>query len=560
MRWREVVAAVAVVWMAAGCAQIPRSGAVVEGSRVDAPADSRGLEPVAEGPSPGASPEQVVTGMVAAMVSPADRQAVARSFLTHRFGPDWEPQRQTVVFGGRPRVALKGAGGGSHTGKVTVRVVGTVGSDGRYRRVVPQDRDYPVTVMRQGGTWRVGRFPNLTLIRTGDFAFAYRPHAVYFMAQDGGGLVPVTRYLPNGAGLATRLAAAVLAGPDVEDRAGYGGSLPAGVALAPPATVTTDGTDAVVALTAAARDTTPDQRADLVSQLLATLRGVLPVDDVRLTVDGAMLDLPQSEPVDESPAATVVPVLLRGNRIQRFDGENAIPVPGLSDLSGVAPDEVAQASGGSRFAVTGQGACALYLVAGGQAPQRVLTDAGLSTPSFDRSGWVFTAPSPSRGYVAAVSPDGRYRRVLAPWLAGRVVRSLRISPDGGFAAVVSAVSTRGAGRLDVVPIRRDAGTPQALQWSTSDTRSLPADDVRTAAWRSSTELSVATAAGPGTLPVDGPPVTTGELHNVAQLAPGLGSGIGDLALTADHQLYQYSERNWYRVGALTGVHSIAAPG
>ncbi len=95
----------------------------------------------------------------------------------------------------------------------------------------------------------------------------------------------------------------------------------------------------------------------------------------------------------------------------------------------------------------------------------IISGTALITPSVDRFTWVWSGEQRQNlesGELILSSSYGTMQTVLAvPWLAGREVHALRISPDGTRIAVVS--SANGIAHIEVAGIVRDAmNTPLSL--------------------------------------------------------------------------------------------------
>jgi hypothetical protein len=96
-----------------------------------------------------------------------------------------------------------------------------------------------------------------------------------------------------------------------------------------------------------------------------------------------------------------------------------------------------------------------------------LDASGLTRPSYDDRGYLWVAGYTGRSAGVWVVNRGvgesAATPVSAPWLSGRRVVSLRVSPDGSRAAVASQEWAGGGDRLDVSGIVRDArGLPTIL--------------------------------------------------------------------------------------------------
>ena len=99
-RGRAATAAVAVAATVAGCAAVPTSGAVQEfggAEQIGANQQQTYPEPIPESPGPGWTPQQIVSGFLAASASFADGHAVARQYLDPSQEGHWKPSWAVTV-------------------------------------------------------------------------------------------------------------------------------------------------------------------------------------------------------------------------------------------------------------------------------------------------------------------------------------------------------------------------------------------------------------------------------------------------------------------------------
>src|SRR5690606_34028932 len=147
-----VAVLLAVVLLVAGCASLPRSGRVTA-SDPDLPAP----QPVgflARGPQPGASPEEIVDGFLAASAAGySDDFVVARTFLTGAAADTWQPLAQVRVYDEEPELT-RSDDGGVH---LSVGAAASVDGAGRYTEASEDatiDADF--TLARNArGEWRI---------------------------------------------------------------------------------------------------------------------------------------------------------------------------------------------------------------------------------------------------------------------------------------------------------------------------------------------------------------------------------------------------------------------
>jgi len=81
-----------------GCTFVPTSGPVVEGRTVVTGGSGSVVRVIARPPTPGATPEDIVRGFLAASASSEDDFAVARSFLTPQAAERWRPTSGIRVY------------------------------------------------------------------------------------------------------------------------------------------------------------------------------------------------------------------------------------------------------------------------------------------------------------------------------------------------------------------------------------------------------------------------------------------------------------------------------
>lgn len=570
---RLMVLGFCLMLLASACAQIPRTGPVMEGD--GAAVGSQPFQPIIANPAQGATPEQIVRGFLRAMVGTVDEYRGARQYLTRERAGSWEPRRRVVIHGGAAQVHMKpgtdvpsGAEVSAASGTVVAAHSASLDENGTYSTAAAGSRFVmDITLVRESGEWRIAQVDDVILLSTQDFRFTHRSYPVYYLTLDAAFLVPVKRWLPPGGGLATRLVEQVLRGPQDWMRPALRTASPEGTRLAPPASVIVEGNTALVELTSAVREASPEDRIRLEAQLRETLRAVVDVAEVEIRVDGGRLDLSGSAATPRPHAAPAGdPVLTTGGRVVRYDGQ-VRPAEGLPALDGLGATHPAiELGGGGTVAVLTDDRSSLRVLTPGQGvPEPTLTGTDLTPPSIDRFGWVWSTAAVPSTRVSAVSGDGRRAEVRADWLGGRRVEAVRISLDGAAAAVISAGEDE-APRLDIAAVRRDGDTPtDLLRWEGGLPRDLT-DDVLAVAWVAPWELVVLerTSAGAARvidLSLDGPSITAPTPPAGVRTLAARGLGVGSLLLgTLDGTVYTREGAVWLPVRALDGARYPAYPG
>jgi hypothetical protein len=144
-------------------------------------------------------------------------------------------------------------------------------------------------------------------------------------------------------------------------------------------------------------------------------------------------------------------------------------------------------SDSSKFAVLNADRSRLLLQLPGTKMVKPIGGAGLSAPSFDPQGWVWSSPADNAGFVYAAEADTGAVRVKAAWMKHLEVVALRISRDGTRAVI--AARYRGIAHLFLTGVvRDDQGRPKALNYPTSLFPDLRT--VRDVAWVEEDEVVV----------------------------------------------------------------------
>jgi hypothetical protein len=513
---RGVVAASAVLVLAA-CAGIPREGPVVPGRPAGKDPSEGMYQLIQDGPQSGATPEQSVTDFLRAATGFRDDHRVARSFLAPSRRLAWRPDASVAVYPGQspPTPVLVDQTGTSATdapatpsataspqtlpseqssplaadpgrdrdlaGRATVRVnvpvLATIDGDGRYWPASPgARREVTYGLVRVDGEWRIDAVPDGILISTTDFGVTFQDYPVYFADSGRRYLVPDVHWFPgnNSAAVPTALVRALLAGPAPWLAPGVRTGVPEGTQMEVNAVVVS-GNVATVDLNDRARSAEPDERQLLALQLRETLAGF--ASTVKITVRGADFDVPTGgwsvdTPGESSagprvdPSVDSRPVVMNSKgRLARVEGQQRlVPVTGVDGLAVPGASRPAMSSDGTAYAVLGpQRGQLLLQLPGTSEASVVVTGRNLTAPSFDPSGWVWVSPEQNNGRLYAGRIDTPASEVAAPWLAGFLVSSARVSRDGARLLVAARKAGTPSAFLFVAGIARaEDGKPEAV--------------------------------------------------------------------------------------------------
>ncbi|KMM47272.1 MAG: LpqB family beta-propeller domain-containing protein [Cellulomonas sp.] len=535
-----------VVLALAACTSIPTSGAVREG---DGTVTENGdIDVLAEGPRPGATPQQIVEGFQLAGAAGFDSEfATAREFLTGPVKRTWEPLTEVLVAEAPVVVDTR-----SRSVTATVPLAARVDADGRYTEA-PQGADTAVTydLVRVQGEWRISLAPDGLVLSAASFDKQFRSTPLYFLSADGESLVPDTRWFPAH-NLQTWVARALLVGPSPWLRDAVTTAIPEGVQLQAGTVVIDVSGSALVPLDPANTLLKADT-ASIVAQFEASLIQVAGVRRVKVTAGAVPLVEQREIPRGGLPDGPVEMI--------QDDQLVALGEDGLTAVDGIAP----LPAGSRALARDEKGDLRVMLDAGGSlvtvprvdAESRVLVPGpALVAPSVDRLGWVWTARA-GEGVIAV--KDGEDPLVVpAEWLEGRTTVAVRMARDATRLAVVS----RGADGVwvNVFPVVRDAqGTPQKLGEPVRVGAVL--EDATEVVWLDESVLGVVGRSDGETLlvhrvPVFGPTTAEPEVPDVEALAGGRVVYL----TTTDGVLHKLVGTTWATVADVEGVRDPSYPG
>jgi hypothetical protein len=580
-RWATTLTASAVLAVA-GCGGLSTSSAIQPGLEVGAVQENEvrvEVNPVA----PGSSPQQVVQGFIRAAAASDDSYQVARSYLGSGPLSTWRPDSSVAVFGSDSDLTYKP--GDDNTVTVVANASARVDGSGHYQELPPRSTvQVTFRLERTGGEWRISQGPATfgTWLSRADLERLYDPFRIYYVSAADHRLVPDVRWLPTGTGLATRLARALLSGVPDYLKGAVRTDIPAGTRLAVDA-VTIDSGTAKVDLSATKLGNDPGQRQNLGAQFLATVTQAPGVERVALELEGAELQMPNGDSTVESlavlgfasPADPVVkPVLRVGSTLVPVDpddvGDNGqrVKPPTTPSLPTVQPGwaYLAMSGNGQEIAAVGGDRAQLVRWRGTTQVQLTAPGTALTRPTYDREDVLWVAGR-SNGATrvwavnAAADPGDAARSapqaVSVDWLTGRTVVSLRLSPDGQRAAVVTTDRDGRTPRVEVAGVvRQPNGLPVSLA---TPLRLAPTLTLaRDAVWVDDATLAVlgrltsTQVIRPWLVPLGGPIAAGPEIAGARSITTVNGER-GLVVTTDDHEVLIRAGSRWQRVGEGTDL-------
>jgi hypothetical protein len=203
-----VLLVVALLALLAGCISEPSGGPVISYSMTQGPGGQSQPLPqiIAQPPAAGWTPNQIVTGFLAASASFAGGQRIAREYLTTEENRAWTPNWSAHVYRSGPTVgeaAFTGTGSGrvatvTVSGSVQAVLTGTGGYLAPSASATGGAPGGPPTFRLQkvGGQWRISKAPSYLVLTSYSFQYDYQLRNLYFFDPTTSNLVPDPVYVP----------------------------------------------------------------------------------------------------------------------------------------------------------------------------------------------------------------------------------------------------------------------------------------------------------------------------------------------------------------------------
>jgi len=503
----RLVAVLAALVLAAGCATVPTSGSVRSGNQAGAGPSQFGVGVLADPPKPGADPRAIVNGFIEAMSNSLSFDT-AKTYLTPQAAAQWRPDSRTSIY---ERAVIQEVEDSSDL-VLAGQLIATLDARSAWQTAPPDTPfRFVFKLTKVAGEFRIAKAPDGVLLDKNLRETNYDTRNLYFVTPARDLLVPDPIYVPltrTSSQVAKLLMEALLAGPT--DRLGD-----AVWTAAPPGTqlnsaVTVDSGVANVDLSDEVAGLGAVDRELLAAQITWTLRSV--ASTVRITVSGAPLleggseersfnDFAKYDPSVPTGTLTQLFVLKDGkiNTVNGLDGSSQITTEPLADslLSGYWAKSFAISLRSELGAiVTGNQLVVARLESDGNDKENKWDTSGVVTrPSFDWQGnlwWVERANS-STPRVMMRDADGKKNSVKANF-GGRQVTTLRVAPDG-----VRVLATVSDGAKSSVLIGRiTIGENGARSMDGFRSLELPLRDIIDASWSKPDRVTVVGKSGKST--------------------------------------------------------------
>jgi hypothetical protein len=409
-------------------------------------------------PEPGEGPREIVAGFLSAQLDDDASHQAAKDFLTAEAAQRWTATTVTVLDAEPRRKDLEGT---ATEGTVVVvgLVVGTLdNTSGAYTPTLPGNgkttKDFSFGLVQVDGQWRISSAPNGLIVTRSNFGIHFPRQVLYFFNQSETRLIPDVRYSAlQGQSLATWIVGQLIAGPLQAPTTPLVNEFP--TQITPDRAKVTMGNPIVVQLTGLSG--IDAGRVSLIAATIAYAFSSLSSADITLqdgskTINASGLiqfsrgDYAQYEPIPTTASSLY---FVHDGALASSDGKSVGFVTNRR-LGSVA----VVASGARDLDVAGlsEDRETLYLGKAGTTPRAVALG---NTPATTRPEWVASDPTAAPNEVWIGRGAGLFRYVNNQFqpvgltsstdLSGRVVRAVRVSPDGTRVALVLANAAGGTG-------------------------------------------------------------------------------------------------------------------
>lgn len=464
-RARAAIVLAAVLLAVSGCTRIPTGGGVNAGTVQDpGAANPIGLFPAP--PAPGASPEEVVKGFLAAATGQQDRYRAARQYLAPAFRNRWNPRARVLINDGSTTVKQRA---GTSTVTAAVPVLARLDAHGTYVEGATRTRMLPFHVVRVKGQWRIDRADDGIVLGQPVFDSLFQTATLQYFDPTFSRLYPDLRRFPtrsdSGSETAREIVDALLAGPSAP--------LGSGVTASPfPKGTKVSGLSllgSILTVDLGVPGGTPPAvvQGRMLAQLSRSLSGVGSTRSVQLSIDGVPSSAPAVQPV-QPPTPTSQPIGLRHRSFGVLEGTRVRTGsdPLQRAVGALVPSSVTISDK--------QGLAAVGTVAGVSIVTRTGTRTSvrpvdrrldLIAPALDPEGWVYSVPRGQPDALVAHDRTGRARTISGSFPATATIRSIEVSRDGSRLLVL--LDNGSGSRAFIAGIVRDrAGAPLRLTTAT----------------------------------------------------------------------------------------------
>jgi len=549
---RRLIAALGLLVLS-GCATLPTELDVQQGPEIAPETQQEFAYYTPSGPALNATAQEIVSGFLGAGTSPLNDYAVAREFLSEDFAQRWNPNNQTIIRAGAP--VFRQAG--QTLMVVEVNSGARVDEQGRYLdSKIGDSTNLRFQLIEQDGQLRISSAPNLTVVTPPVFSVVFNAFPLYFVDSNFQTLVPDLRWFPSRTSTATRLVNALLAGPSPWLAAGVKSAIPEGTQLTINAVRTVEGV-AQVDFDSDALAAGTQERRIMLGQLKSTLSQIPGVNDVALSVNGSVQEIPVGALEPTAPRSQNYALTESG--IGPLNAVGATEIPGTARLvANYQPTLIAVTDDGARVAFASEtGVFEIRTQTFSSEIVQLNSLADVVAIEYDSFGSLWVFPTDAEAELEVYDQSTVVRKFASEFTGVRLAAT--ISQEG--VRIAQAIQTPGLEPLiEIGTIVRDTnlipllvspgisvlpvlGPPVAMEWQGS--ANLRTLEATTSGLTAFSEYPV---AGPRTQ-LAMPPVIGTDIQ-------GAVSAASTYLLNSFDEVWLYANGSWRRVS--TGVLAMTS--
>lgn len=461
-RWLSVLWSVLLCVSLTACASIPTSGPVEEG-KAQPEDQQQGVRYFPQGPTDGASREEIVQGFLDAGTGTRDGFRAAKEFLTPEARQSWDPNERVLIMSGQASMKSQGKTGI----EVSVPLLGSVDRHGLYSETLSTSNEQlDFELVEIDGQWRISKLPQGIVLAKQPFTDLFSKQTLTFFDSAKRYTSPDLRWLPNGDSLPTRIVNELIEGPAEWMRPGSAvvTAFPSDVSLVQSVDVV-DGVAAVDFNDRLSASMGPTELSLAKLQLEESLLAVPGISSVELRVNGARLDvgLPERNEVVTTADVSTLPLVQAGDRFGFLNTDEVSAPDGADNVVNAVKsyNPIRGAMSASRQTMTMLNATGTYAMSFQDTEPTLIDErAGQVEPALDNWDWVWTQSTTEAGLYVTHIGDYEMHEVELPGQVSAGFISHQVSRDGTRLAVLFT-DNEGV-KLAVMPILREDGSPERL--------------------------------------------------------------------------------------------------
>ncbi|MBP3223528.1 MAG: GerMN domain-containing protein, partial [Actinomycetaceae bacterium] len=428
-RLARVAMVLALAFMMAGCASLPVSSRVHVDDDGSDSREVRGYAPVDS-----SSPERIIEGFFSSMDEGAkDNYALARQYVMASLVSTWNPQEKIYVYASDEKMRISQQSDGSFS--FDIPIIGTLEENGVFTWEANKENSHATFSLgkNSAGQWRIISAPHAVWISQSTLEEYFLSMPIYFMSSSRTHMVADMRLFHKDVVKESAVRAVLTQSKNYWLNSALS-------IVDEEMSLSSQGIDvqegcAYVHMSSSFASVSQDKRLIVFASLKRTLMEFEDINDVVLTIEGNELaDMPVDDIyMNDTPVKSQLYGVTTSGELLSIDAGNSHIVGSVDSSSIVVPSYDVASRG---YAVMPKDGTSIHLFRTSGERAVVFDGATWAKPTFDSSGWLFTVHRHGDGRIYFSSPQGAKGNVSLPWISGREVKNISMSPDGSRLIVV----------------------------------------------------------------------------------------------------------------------------